>query len=320
MVIIRKKHIFVFCIALTSIATLALLWFFKTEKNGGGSASLTDVLTDSISQIVSTCPGEVGVALIVNSVDTVTVNNKSVYPMMSVFKLHQALAICNRFDQDGLSLDTLLNIQREELDSKTWSPMMKEHLEPTITLPVSELLRYALIQSDNNASNIMFRQLVNVDETDRFIATLIPRSSFRIAYTESEMAADHAKAYSNCTSPLGASILMDRLFTDSLVSYEKQGFIMKSLGECTTGKDRIAAPLLGKEGVAIAHKTGSGYTDNGVLAAHNDVAHITLPNGTRYTLAIFVKDFKGNESQAAQVSAHISATVYALLAQASKHS
>ena len=37
-------------------------------------------------------------------------NNKSIYPMMSVFKVHQALALCNDFDKKGLSLDTLVKI------------------------------------------------------------------------------------------------------------------------------------------------------------------------------------------------------------------
>ncbi|MBV1680007.1 CfxA family class A extended-spectrum beta-lactamase, partial [Bacteroides stercoris] len=78
------------------------------------------------------------------------------------------------------------------------------------------------------------------------------------------------------------------------------------------------APLLDKEGVVIAHKTGSGYVnENGVLAAHNDVAYICLPNNISYTLAVFVKDFKGNESQASQYVAHISAVVYSLLMQTS---
>lgn len=313
MATIRKKHIVLLCLALACVAGLTL-FFSKPVKGGRAGISLADVLTDSISRIVSDCPGEVGVALIVNNSDTVTVNNKSIYPMMSVFKLHQALAICNRFDQDGLSLDTSLTVRREDLDPKTWSPMLKEHREPLITLPVRDLLRYTLIQSDNNASNLLFERLVSVAETDSFIATLIPCSSFRIAYTESEMAADHAKAYANYTSPLGAAMLMHRLFTETLVNREKQDFIMKSLGECTTGKDRIAAPLFGKEGVSIAHKTGSGYTENGVLAAHNDVAYICLPNGVNYALAVFIKDFKGNESQASQVAARISAAVYSLLA------
>lgn len=312
---IRRKRIVVLCIILSCVAVLALLLFPGTLKNDNSRSSLADILTDSISRIISVCPGEIGVAVIVNSTDTVTVNNESIYPMMSVFKVHQALAVCNRFDQDGLSLDTLLTIRREDLDPKTWSPMMKDHLEAVITLPVRDLLRYTLIQSDNNASNLMFGRLVNVAETDSFIATLIPRASFQIAYTEAEMAADHAKAYSNYTSPLGAAILMDRLFADTLVSYGKQRFIMKSLGECTTGKDRIAAPLLGVEGLSLAHKTGSGYTENGVLAAHNDVAYICLPHGVHYTLAVFVKDFRGNESQASQFAAQVSSAVYSLLAQ-----
>ena len=42
---------------------------------------MTDVLTDSISRIVSACPGEIGVASIINNTDTVKVNDKSVYPV-----------------------------------------------------------------------------------------------------------------------------------------------------------------------------------------------------------------------------------------------
>ena len=224
---ISKRDLAAWGTTLVSIALLVLFRFPQPAKKEVRSASLTDVLTDSISRIASACPGEVGVAVIINNRDTVAVNNKSVYPMMSVFKLHQALAICHRFDQEGVSLDTLLTFRREALDPNTWSPMLKEHPEASITLPVKALLRYTLIQSDNNASNLMFERLVNAAETDRFIATLIPRS-------KSEMAADHAKAYANYTSPLGAAMLMNRLFTDSLVSREKQRFIMQSLNECTT--------------------------------------------------------------------------------------
>ena len=313
----KKIYLASLSLALACIAALASCLFPQSAKSSGVCPSRADVLADSISRIVSACPGEVGVAVIINGTDTVAVNNENVYPMMSVFKVHQALAVCHQLDQSGSSLDTLLTMQREELDPKTWSPMLKEHPESSITLPVRELLRYTLIQSDNNASNVLFERLAGVAETDSFVATLIPRSSFRIAYTESEMAEDHAQAYANHTSPLGAAMLMERLFSDSLVSREKQHFIRKSLGECKTGKDRIAAPLLGKEGVSLSHKTGSGYIDKGVLAAHNDVAYISLPNAVRYTLAVFVKDFRGNETQASQVVARISATVYALLAQSS---
>lgn len=306
---------FVICAAVLSVQLLHIS--AKNNKH----APYTRLLTDKIFRTASGYPGEIGVAVIINNTDTITVNNKSIYPMMSVFKLHQALAVCNEFDCKGLTLDSVMTIKRDELDPKTWSPMMKEHSEPVISLTVKDLLHYTLTQSDNNASNIMFKKLVGVAKTDSFIATIIPRPSFQIAYTEEEMSADHDKAYANYTSPLGAAVLMNRLFTDSLVCYEKQCFIMNTLKGCMTGNDRIAAPLLEKEGVGIAHKTGSGYTnENGVLAAHNDVAYIRLPNNTCYTLAVFVKDFKGNETQAAEAIAHISAIVYSFLTQPLIHS
>ena len=314
MIKFSKTHLFVLSISLICLVAIPMHIWSKSTKNSNGPVLHPQLFTDTISEIVADYPGEIGVAVIINNTDTVAVNNKSIYPMMSVFKLHQALAICNDFDNKGLSLDSLMTIHRDELDSQTWSPMMKEHSEPVISLTVKELLCYTLILSDNNASNFMFKKLVNATQTDNFIATLIPRLSFQIAYTEEEMSADHDKGYYNFTSPLGAAILMNRLFTDSLVNYDKQSFIMKTLEQCTTGKDRIAAPLLDKEGITIAHKTGSGYTnENGVLAAHNDVAYIRLPNGVCYTLAVFVKDFKGNETQAAKVIARISAIVYNFL-------
>lgn len=267
-------------------------------------------MTDSIAGIVAEYPGEIGVAVIINNADTIVVNDKRIYPLMSVFKVHQALAICEDFDREGISLDTIMTLKRDELDQHTWSPMLKEHTEPAISLTVKELLRYTLTQSDNNASNYMFKELVNTAQTDSFIATIVPRQSFQIAYTEEEMSANHRKAYDNCTSPLGAAILINRLYTEGIVSPDKQSFITKTLEECTTGKDRIAAPLLDKDGVTIGHKTGSGYKENGVLVAHNDMAYVCLPNGTSYTLAVFVKDFKGDEKQAAKVIARISGTVY----------
>lgn len=301
---------------ISSIASLMVPTACGTAVHDGTDSSYASIISDTISEIVASYPGEIGMAAIIDDSDTVAVNNRNIYPMMSVFKVHQALALCDDFDRRGISLDTLIAIRRDELDPHTWSPMMKDYPDSEFSLTVKDLLRYTLRQSDNNASNLMFGRLLGVEETDSFISTVIPRRDFRIAYTEAEMSADHRRAYSNSTSPLGAAELINRLFTDSLVSRDKQDFIMRTLGECETGKDRIAAPLLDREGVSIAHKTGSGYTnEEGVLAAHNDVAYICLPNGTHYSLAVFVKDFKGNETQAAKAIAHVSAAVYSILSK-----
>lgn len=313
----NKKRFLFLCVFAACAAGVAFWIYSVSVQKSSVRPPLTSVLTDSLSRIASACPGEMGVAVIVNDAETIAVNNRSVYPMMSVFKVHQALALCDDFDKKGLLLDTLLTINRGELEPNTWSPMMKDHPESVMSLTARDLLRYTLTQSDNNASNLLFKRLVDVAQTDSFVATIVPRSSFRIAYTEEEMKANHARAYSNYTSPLGAAILMNRLFTDKLLSDGKQDFIKRTLRECKTGTDRIAAPLLEEPDAVIAHKTGSGYVDeNGVLVAHNDVAYICLPhNNISYTLAVFVKDFKGNEAQASRYIARVSAVVYSLLTQ-----
>lgn len=302
-------------LSMVTVIVLAMGFFFtQRAAKGHTSPSLPETLRDSIAKVVADCPGEIGVALIVNDAETVVVNNKSAYPMMSVFKVHQALALCADFDRKGLSLDTLVEIKRNEFDPNTWSPMMKDHPERVLSLTVRDLLHYTLTQSDNNASNLLFKRMVGVAQTDSLVAKIIPRESFRMAYTEEEMADDHAKAYANYTSPLGAASLMNRLFTDSLVSADKQEFLKRTLKECRTGTDRIVAPLQEK-GVMVAHKTGSGYrNEDGALMAHNDVAYVSLPShNIDYALAVFVKDFKGEEAEASRYVARVSAVVYDLL-------
>ena len=86
-------------------------------------------------------------------------------------------------------------------------------------------------------------------------------------------------------------------------------------------RTQTSTPATPGAGVVAIYANSSGIlnlvNENGVLAAHNDVAYICLPNNISYTLAVFVKDFKGNESQASQYVAHISAVVYSLLMQTS---
>lgn len=274
-----------------------------------------ECLKDSLEIIAAQHPGETGIALLTDEGDTIVVNNEVKYPLMSVFKLHQAIAICHRLEENALSLDSVVCIDASSLNSETWSPMLKEHTGEVIALPLRELLRYTLMQSDNNASNYLFDNFCSVAETDSFTATLIPRESFRLTVTEAEMWNRHELCYQNVSSPLGAALLIDRLFSDSTVCAAEREFLCTTLSQCSTGLDRIVAPLRDIEGVTVAHKTGSGFRDSdGHLSAHNDVAYITLPDGRHYTLAVLVKDFKGDEHEASGVIAEVSAAVYRALA------
>ena len=114
----RRKSVMILYTAMACMVASLFLSFRSSDK-GSVNPPLKDVLADSIRRIVSACPGEIGVAVIINNTDTVRVNDKSVYPLMSVFKVHQALALCADFDNKDISLDTLIEINRNELDPQT---------------------------------------------------------------------------------------------------------------------------------------------------------------------------------------------------------
>lgn len=291
---------------LTAVAVILLT---ACRQSTGVSSDYKAELKKELTAIADSAKGDVGIALIYDG-DTLTVNNDAIYPMMSVFKLHQAVALCRMFEENGTSLDSVMTLRRSELDPDTWSPMLKDHTGEEISLPMRRLLEYTLIESDNNTSNEMFVRLMPPAACDSVIAGIIPRGSFEIRFNEAEMQADHSQAYSNRTSPLGAAILIDRVFTDTLVGKDYQDFIKSALMRCQTGPDKISAALSEREGITIGHKTGSGYRDdNGRLAASNDVAFITLPDGRHYSLAVFVKDFDGTDAEAAATIARISEAV-----------
>ena len=108
-----------------------------------------DNLKTELQQTADAAPGKVGVAVITSDGDTIKINNDSDYQLMSVFKLHEALAVAHILDIQGMSLDSVISFSRSELNPDTWSPMLKEHKETEFNIPVSELIRYIIQLSDN---------------------------------------------------------------------------------------------------------------------------------------------------------------------------
>lgn len=301
------------------VLTIGLTMFvFALQSCGnvhGSRASLSstdaDALVEDIREFVDGKPGKFGVAVIVDGKDTVVFNNSGDYPMMSMFKLHEALAVCHRLDVESSGLDKMIEINRNNLDPHTWSPMLEDHAEDVFSLSIGELIDYILVHSDNNASNLLFDEIISVPEADAYVRSIIPDGEFSMRYKESEMKADIYKGYENRTSPLAYASLVNRVFTDSLVCDEKQAFIRQSMRNCNTGMGRIAAGLPEGEGIVFSHRTGSGYTnDRGEVIAINDGGFVELPSSKKYTVVVMVKDFGGDQEAAEEIMAQISKMVF----------
>lgn len=295
------------------ITAICLISCVSCNRN---SRSLETSLQKELYELVNSVPGTVGVAF-VSDWDTVTVNNGVHYPMMSVFKMHEALAAANTLERSGISLDTILSINRVDLDLDTWSPMLKEYTAERFTVPVSKLLEYAVTKSDNNASNLLFRHIVSPTETDAYIRSIAKDTTFRIQYSEAEMKANHALSYCNYTSPLSAALLIKQVMDEPVVGKNYQDSIRQYLSTVTTGQDRLGSVTEGSDVGLFAHKTGSGYRNEAdELVAYNDVGYFRLRDGRSYALSVLIRDFAGTEAEASAIIADISRRVYRHVASA----
>lgn len=289
----------------TKSVAFLLLSFISIIVKADPFSSLRNEIIHSICKY----DAKVGVAVMVNNTDTLTVNNSDKYPMMSVFKFHQALAVCHHLQTKGISLDSVINISKEELRENTYSPLRDRFPEGNISISLSELMEYTLQLSDNNACDILFNRILSTKETDRYIRSL-GIDDFSIEMDENDMHENLDNCYSNWTTPMAAVRLINLFLEGGAVSGEYYDFIKRTMTECTTGIGRLPYPLKNTAAV-IGHKTGTGdKNSDGRYIGINDIGFIDLPNGDRYLIAVFVKDSAENYETTEKIIAEISSIVY----------
>ena len=280
---------------------LVLPIVIKAEQKG---------LEEQLRKVIANKKAQIGIAVIINSKDTITINNDARYPMMSVFKLHQALAVADYCEKKGLSFDTPIYIRKADLKTDTYSPLRDLYPDGEISLPIKELLEYTLHLSDNNACDILFLQTGGTEATDHYIRTNLGMRHFAIKATEDEMHQDKNKCYLNWSTPLETVRMIELLLNVPLFDDEYQKFIKTTMMSCETGKDRLARPLQGNKAI-LGHKPGTGdRNDKGQIIGMNDVGFVYLPDGQSYTIAVFIKDSEESEAATARIIADISKTVY----------
>ena len=237
----------------------------------------------------------------------VDVSPDDCFPMASVFKFHQALAVCDRLKRSGVSLDTEVSVGKADLAENTWSPLRDEY-PCGGRFTYGELLAYTLQQSDNNACDFLFRTVCDVSRTDSYIRSL-GIDDFAIACDEETMHDDLSACYSNWTTPLAAAALLEKFYSVR-DSSEYTGYVWKLMSDCRTGQNRIPGHISGKVS-QIAHKTGTGDIDaDDRIMAVNDIGVVLLPDGHHYSIAVFVSDAAAGMEECEEFIAKVSEAVY----------
>lgn len=242
-------------------------------------------------------------------------NNKSVdikgnkkLPMLSVFKFHIGLAVLNEVDHGRLSLDQKIFIKKSDLLENTWSPIREKFPNGNVEISLGELIKYTVAESDNNGCDILLRLIGGTETVQKFIDSKGIRN-FTIKVDEEQMHKGFEYMYLNVTSTNSANQLLKNFFDGKIVSKTSTDFLMKTMLETSTGKNKIVALL--PNSTPVAHKTGSsGKNEKGLTIAENDIGIVMLPDGKRYAISVFVSDSMESAETNTKMIADISKIIF----------
>ena len=239
---------------------------------------------------------------------TVHINGNKKLPMLSVFKFHIGLAVLNEVDQGKLNLDQKILIKKSDLLENTWSPIRERFPEGDIEMPLGLLIKYTVAESDNNGCDILLRLIGGTETVQKFINSKGVRN-FTIKVNEEQMHQGFEFMYLNTTTANSANQLLKDFRDKKIVSKTSTDFLMTTMLETSTGKNKIVAQL--PESVPVAHKTGSsGKNEKGLTIAENDIGIVTMPGGKSYALSIFVSDSMESAETNTKMIADISKVVF----------
>jgi beta-lactamase class A len=278
----------------------------------------SDSLRKEIEQITKYKKAEIGFAVYaLESKDTFSINGNRHFPMQSVFKFHIALAVLSMVDKGNLSMSQKIFIKKSDLLPETWSPIRDKYTAGNIELSIEEILKYTVSHSDNNGCDILLK-LIGGKKTVNDYIHKIGIKDFSIQANEEEMHKEWNIQFSNWTSPNAAVDLLKMFYEGEILSKKSNDFLLKTMMETSTGKNRIPGQL--PSGTKIAHKTGtSGTNEKGVSAAVNDIGIVTLPNGNHYAICVFISNSLENETVNEKIISDISMITWNYFTNISKN-
>ncbi|MBL0911245.1 MAG: class A beta-lactamase, subclass A2 [Bacteroidia bacterium] len=247
-----------------------------------------DSLRKELQQMAGNFKGNIGFALKhTGNGDTLTLNGAGHYPMQSVFKFPLSLAVLHACEEGKLAIDAKHKIAKADLLPGSWSPIRDDHPNGA-ELPLKEIMRYTVSQSDNSGCDFMFRLLGGPRYVNDHIHSLGIKDMAIVA-TEAEMHRDWETQFTNRSTPFAMVQVFEKFYKGNALTEANRDLLWQMLTESTTGPRRIKGQL--PEGTVVGHKTGSsGTNDKGITAAVNDAGVIILPDGQALIIAVFVSN------------------------------
>ena len=234
-------------------------------------------------------------------------NAHSAPPMQSVFKAPLALAVLHQVELGKLSLDQPIRfLPSDRILPHAYSPLWDKYPDANVDVPLRELLRLAVSLSDNVAADILLRIVGGERPVADYIASLgVP--GFHLLDNENALHHDVAVQYRNTFEPTGAVEFL-RLISDHSPLTPEHTNLLLSWMDSSRLNTRIGGDL--PAGVRVAHKSGTSDVDAGLAHATNDIGLVTLPDGRRLAIAVFITDSRADDATRDKIIARIARAVY----------
>lgn len=243
------------------------------------------------------------------------------FPLQSVFKLPLAVAVLQQVEAGKFRLDQPIAVTRQDF-SLFHSPLAKSFKGERNDYKLSELVQLAAGQSDNTAADLLMREIggpqvvtkmlrdggiqgMSIDRYERqFQPEIYGLRGFAWGETVDEK---RFRAELKALKPEVRAAALSKALTDKrdaatpdasalfLEGFAKgtwlrdpahTAFIEKIVAESKIGVDRIKAGL--PAGSRFAHRTGLGMTVDGINHASNDIGVVTLPDGRRFVIVVYL--------------------------------
>ncbi len=174
-------------------------------------------------------------------------------------------------------------------------------------VPLRKLIKLSVETSDNSATDIELRLIGGPIFLQQYLDSL-GFAAIHQKDSEHTLHGDQKLQYRDYAEPT-AMVALLRLFADhSPLNPEHTALLNTWMLEASTSSQRINGLL--PAGTPVAHKTGSSGVEFGMIPATNDVGLITLPDGRRLAVAIFVTDAHADQATCEAVIARIAQATY----------
>ncbi len=266
-------------------------------------------LAAELNNIADEAQGKVGIhAVLLETGATVSVNADERFAMQSVVKVPISMAVLKQVDEGKLSLDQTITIDKDEFIRRGMHSPIRDKAEHSEGYLLSsrhelkDLIAFAVSESDGTAADVLQRVAGGAEGVQSYVDSL-GIDSMKVRYTHKEFSNNSERQFENWATPKGAVELLSTIneasnkATENKVnqplSKENADLLLKLMVETWTGPNRLKGLL--PEGTPVAHKTGTSGTVDGVTAATNDVGIVTMPDGRKFIIAVFVGNSPADE-------------------------